>query len=148
MFNNNKMYINCLTSICLRALSHSFCPGADTVQMLISWIMLSVTALKNTYTHNKYPIRSSRLRLRWGEVNWCFTPFFNHIWLYMAISFNSWRNKLFLGVNQQHSVSNWQLPVTGFEPQRVEGSLWPSGESILLRDYLPLSAVAQLTHKR
>ena len=54
----------------------------------------------------------------WGEVNWCFTPFFNYVWLYMAVSFHSWRNKLFLGVNQQPSVSNRQLPLMGFEPQR------------------------------
>ena len=41
----------------------------------------------------------------WGEVNWCFTPFFNIIWLYKAVSFQRWRNNLFLGVNQQPSVS-------------------------------------------
>ena len=50
----------------------------------------------------------------WGEVNWCCTPFFNHIWLY---SFHNWRNTLFLGVNQQSSVSKWQLPLMGFEPE-------------------------------
>ena len=52
-----------------------------------------------------------------NKVNWCFTPFFNIIWLYMVVSFHSWRNKLFLGVNQQPSISNWQLPLMGFEPQ-------------------------------
>ena len=36
----------------------------------------------------------------------------------MAVSFHSWRNTLFLRVNQQPSVSNWQLPLMGFEPQR------------------------------
>ena len=32
-----------------------------------------------------------------GEVNWCSTPVFNHVWLYMymALSFHGWRNKLF-----------------------------------------------------
>ena len=55
--------------------------------------------------------------IRWGEVNWCFTPFFNHVWLHVAVSFHSWRNKLFLGVNQQPSVSNCQLPLMWFEPQ-------------------------------
>ena len=59
------------------------------------------------------------LEVRWGEVmvNWCFTSFFNHVWLYMAVGFHSWRNKLFPGVNQQPSVGNWQLPLMGFEPQ-------------------------------
>lgn len=33
------------TSSSRRALSHSFCPGACWVHMLISWLMLSVTAL-------------------------------------------------------------------------------------------------------
>jgi len=33
------------TWICLRALSHSFCPGAETVQTSMRWLMLSVTAL-------------------------------------------------------------------------------------------------------
>ena len=33
------------------------------------------------------------------EVHWCFTPFFNHVWLYIGVSFHSWRNTLFLGVN-------------------------------------------------
>jgi len=51
-------------------------------------------------------------------VNWCFTPLFNHVWLNMALSFHSWRKKNFLGVNQQPSVSNWQLPLMGFEPQQ------------------------------
>ena len=35
----------------------------------------------------------------------------------MAVSFHSWRNKLFLWVNQQPSVSNWQLPLIVFEPE-------------------------------
>ena len=51
-------------------------------------------------------VRNERQNSRCGEVNWCFTPFFNHVWLYMAVSFHSWRKKLFLGVNQQPSVSN------------------------------------------
>jgi len=63
-------------------------------------------------------LSSERLARRLGEVNWCFTPFVSHVWLYMAVSFHSWRNTLFLGVNQQHSVSNWQQPLMGFEPQR------------------------------
>ena len=55
----------------------------------------------------------------WIElVNCCFTPFFNHVWLYMAVSFHSWRIKLFLRVNQQPSVSNRQLPLMRFESQR------------------------------
>ena len=53
----------------------------------------------------------------WGEVN-CFTPLFNLINLYMAVSFLSWRKSLFLGVNKQPSVSNWQLPLMGFEPEQ------------------------------
>ena len=48
---------------------------------------------------------------RGGEVNWWFTSFFNHVWLYMMVSFHSWMNTLFLGVNQQPSVGNWQLPL-------------------------------------
>ena len=61
-----------------------------------------------------------RVELKKSEVmvTWCFTPLFNPIWLYMAVSFHSWRNTLFLGVNQQPSVSNWQLPLMGFELQR------------------------------
>ena len=55
------------------------------------------------------------LYTRWGEVNWSLRHFSTFFWLYMAVS---WRNKLFLGVNQQPSVSNWQLPLMGFEPQR------------------------------
>ena len=51
-------------------------------------------------------------------ANSCFTPFFTHIWLYMAVSFHSWRNKVFLGVKQQHSVSSCQRPLMGLEPQR------------------------------
>ena len=35
-----------ITCICRRALSHSFCPGADVVQILKRWLILSVTALK------------------------------------------------------------------------------------------------------
>ena len=53
--------------------------------------------------------------LRWGDVNWCVTPLFNLIWLYMAVSFHSWRNTLFPWVNQQPSISNWQLSLMGFE---------------------------------
>ena len=34
---------------------------------------------------------------------------FNHVWFYMAR--HIWRNNMFLGVNQQPSVSNWQLPL-------------------------------------
>ena len=66
-------------------------------------------------------------RWRCFEANWCFTSFFNLIWLYMAVSFHSWRNKLFLGVNQHPSVSNWQLPLIGFErkPQRREATEAP-----------------------
>ena len=56
------------------------------------------------------------IKVRWCE--WCFTPFFNHVWLYVAVSFHSWRNKLLLRVNQQSSVINWQLPLMGFEPQQ------------------------------
>jgi len=41
----------------------------------------------------------------------------NEVPLYMAVSIHSWRNKLFLGVNQQPSLINWQLPLMGFEPQ-------------------------------
>ena len=51
-------------------------------------------------------------------MNWCLTPFFNLFWLYVAVSFHSWRNKLFLGVNQQPFVTTWHLPLMRFEPQR------------------------------
>ena len=51
----------------------------------------------------------------WGEF--VLYAIFQPYLLYMAVSFHSWRNKLFLGVNQQPSVSNWQLPLMGFEPQ-------------------------------
>ena len=40
-------------------------------------------------------------------MNWFFTPFFNQVWFYMVVSFHSWRNTLFLAVNQQPSVSNY-----------------------------------------
>ena len=30
-----------------------------------------------------------RRRRRGGEMNWCFTPFINLIWLYIAVSFHS-----------------------------------------------------------
>lgn len=36
------------TSNSLKALSHSFCPAACWVQSVISWLILSVTALKHT----------------------------------------------------------------------------------------------------
>ena len=52
--------------------------------------------------------------VRWSEINW----WFNLVWLYMAVSFNRWKNKLFKGVYRQPSVRNWQLPLIGFEPQR------------------------------
>ena len=46
-----------------------------------------------------------------------YTIFFNHVWLYMAVSFHSLRNNLFLGVNQQPSVRNMKLPLMEFEPE-------------------------------
>ena len=52
------------------------------------------------------------------NVNWYFTPLFNHVIYGGQFSFHSCRNKLFLGVNQQPYGSNWQLPVMGFKPQR------------------------------
>jgi len=55
MFNCFYRIVTYHTSICLKALSHSFCPGADTVQMLISWLMLSVTALEH---HTNINIKS------------------------------------------------------------------------------------------
>ena len=58
-------------------------------------------------------------------MNWCFTQFFfNFIMLYMAVSFHSWRNWLFMGVNQHPSVSNRQLPLMVFEPESQQG--WAS----------------------
>lgn len=37
------------TSNSLKALSHSFCPAACWVQSVMSWLILSVTALKHTH---------------------------------------------------------------------------------------------------
>ena len=64
--------------------------------------------------------KRERERMRWGEL--VLTPSFNHVWLYMAVSFHSWRNTFFLVLNQQPSVSNWQQSLMGFEPQRKEAS--------------------------
>ena len=54
-----------------------------------------------------------------GEVNSCFSPFINifRLYMYMTGGFYSWRNWLLLGVNQQPSVSNWQLALMGFKPE-------------------------------
>ena len=59
------------------------------------------------------------------EINRCFRNLFNLIRSYMAVGFHRWRNTLFLGGNQQPSVSNWQLLLMGFEskPQRRWGSI-------------------------
>ena len=43
---NKRRHLGQQTWICLRALSHSFWPGADWVQMLNRWLMDSVTALR------------------------------------------------------------------------------------------------------
>ena len=58
--------------------------------------------------------------VHWSEKSWvrrelvfC-TIFFILTRVFMAAGFYSWRNKLFLGVNQQPSVSNW----LSWEPQR------------------------------
>lgn len=42
------VYMRVVTSSSLKALSHSFCPAACCVQSVISWLILSVTALKHT----------------------------------------------------------------------------------------------------
>ena len=61
-------------------------------------------------------------QVRWGEL--LLYAIFTMFCLYMAVSFHSWRNKLFLGVNQQPSVSNWQLPFMGIEPQWRGRVVW------------------------
>ena len=69
-------------------------------------------------------VQKNGLTLMWGHIIFCevkvrwITPFSTIFGYFMAVSFYSWRNKLFLGMNQQPSVSNWQLPLMGFEPQR------------------------------
>lgn len=45
------LYVRKATSNSLKALSHSFCPAACCVQSVISWLILSVTALKHTGSH-------------------------------------------------------------------------------------------------
>lgn len=45
------VYVRKTTSNSLKALSHSFCPAACWVQSVISWLILSVTALKHTHIH-------------------------------------------------------------------------------------------------
>lgn len=45
---SGKVNVRTATSNSLRALSHSFCPAACWVQSVISWLILSVTALKHT----------------------------------------------------------------------------------------------------
>lgn len=45
------VYARAATSNSLKALSHSFCPAACWVQSVISWLILSVTALKHTRPH-------------------------------------------------------------------------------------------------
>ena len=64
-------------------------------------------------------------------VNRCFTQFYNLIWLYMAVSFHSWRNRLFLGVNQQPSVSNWQLHVPNTPCWKRQSDTEPSRPSCI-----------------
>lgn len=52
--DGNQCVAQCVraaTSNSLKALSHSFCPAACCVQMVISWLILSVTALKHTESH-------------------------------------------------------------------------------------------------
>ena len=41
-----------------------------------------------------------------GKCELVLYAIFNLIWLYMAVSFHSWRNTLIPGVNQQLSISN------------------------------------------
>lgn len=58
------------TSSSRRALSHSFCPGACWVHMLISWLMLSVTALSRE-THTLEFARKGRNSAGdlWGTIH-------------------------------------------------------------------------------
>ena len=73
-------------------------------------------------------IHISRLKreVSWGAVNLCLTPLFNliRLYMYMAVTLHSCRNRLFLWMNQQPSVSSWQLQLMGFrpEPQRRRAS--------------------------
>lgn len=48
------VYVRTATSNSLKALSHSFCPAACWVQSVISWLILSVTALKHTGSHTGF----------------------------------------------------------------------------------------------
>lgn len=49
--SDSVWYVRTATSNSLKALSHSFCPAACWVQSVISWLILSVTALKHTGSH-------------------------------------------------------------------------------------------------
>ena len=56
-----------------------------------------------------------------------------------AVSFHSWRNKVFLGVNLQSSVSNWQLHVIGFEPEpQRRGRVVSKRHALITRQRRPL----------
>lgn len=48
------VYVSTATSSSLKALSHSFCPAACWVQSVISWLILSVTALKHKGSHTGF----------------------------------------------------------------------------------------------
>ena len=69
--------------------------------------------------------------VRWGElvINAIFQPY---LVIYMAGIFHSWRNKLFLEVNHQPSVSSWQLPLMEFEPKRRRASSFKEVEVVVV----------------
>lgn len=52
----------CFTSSSRRALSHSFWPGACCVHSVISWLMLSVTALERRRSTGRSLIRELKQR--------------------------------------------------------------------------------------
>lgn len=65
------------TSNSLRALSHSFWPGACWVHSMISWLMLSVTALKQRNAQKCLVMRYDLI---------CFSVYVNtkHVWYTFA----------------------------------------------------------------
>ena len=69
-------------------------------------------------------LRTHLIYVRWVEVNLRhFSTIFGYIWRSVSTAGGTncsweWTSNLFLGVNQQTSASNRQLPLMGFEPQR------------------------------
>lgn len=66
-----KVCFFCFTSSSLRALSHSFWPGACWVHRVISWLMLSVTALEHeerTKNHRLLKINNNKNLHCWNDL--------------------------------------------------------------------------------